>query len=151
MEHKNCAFTGHRDIPEDKVAYIKQRIREEVQLAIDDGYRYFLCGMAEGADQLMAEVVIELKEANPGLYLEAVLPYAKRSENKRVKELLKKCSGMKIISEKYTPSCFMARNRYLVEHSQRVIAVYDGREKGGTVFTMRHAHFMERDVRVIEY
>jgi len=77
--------------------------------------------------------------------------YAKRSENNRVKELLKKCSGMKIISEKYIPSCFMARNRYLVEHSQRVIAVYDGREKRGTVFTMRNAHFMERDVRVIEY
>ena len=43
----------------------------------------------------------------------------------------------------------MERNRYMVSQSQRVIAVYDGREKGGTLFTMRHAHAMGRDVRVI--
>ena len=44
----------------------------------------------------------------------------------------------------------MNRNRYMVAQSQRVIAVYDGREKGGTLFTMRAAHVNEREVRVIE-
>ena len=33
--------------------------------------------------------------------------------------------------------------------SQRVIAVYDGRERGGTLFTMRYAHSIGREVREI--
>ncbi|MEG0912281.1 MAG: hypothetical protein RSG53_01620 [Oscillospiraceae bacterium] len=43
----------------------------------------------------------------------------------------------------------MNRNRYMVSLSGRIIAVYDGREKGGTLFTMRYAHTMEREVREI--
>lgn len=43
----------------------------------------------------------------------------------------------------------MNRNRYMVSLSSRVIAVYDGREKGGIVFAMRYAHIMEREVREI--
>ena len=34
--------------------------------------------------------------------------------------------------------------------SQRVIAVYDGRDRGGTLYTMRYAHTLEKEVRVIE-
>ena len=40
-------------------------------------------------------------------------------------------------------------SRYMVAESQRVIAVYDGRERGGTLFTMRDAHAAGREVRVI--
>lgn len=38
----------------------------------------------------------------------------------------------------------------MVAQSQRVIAVYDGREKGGTLFTMRAAHVQGREIRLIE-
>ena len=38
----------------------------------------------------------------------------------------------------------MIRNRYMVALSSRIIAVYDGREKGGTFFTIRYAHAMEK-------
>lgn len=41
----------------------------------------------------------------------------------------------------------MIRNRYMVALSSRIIAVYDGREKGGTFFTIRYAHTMEREIR----
>ena len=37
----------------------------------------------------------------------------------------------------------------MVEHSDRVIAVYDGREKGGTVRTIRFAHQMKKVLREI--
>ena len=43
----------------------------------------------------------------------------------------------------------MQRNRYMAGESQRVIAVYDGRECGGTLFTMRYAHSIGREVREI--
>ena len=60
------------------------------------------------------------------------------------------CDGVKVISDHYVPSCYMNRNRYMVAQSQRVIAVYDGRDKGGTLFTLRDAHVQGREIRLIE-
>lgn len=148
---KTCCVTGHRDIPADKLGYVEQELRREVEEAIADGYTRFLSGFAEGADLLFAALVIEEKARRPELFLEATLPYAGRTKTKdrRFHELLQQCDGVKVESQTYTPSCYMRRNRYMVGQSQRVIAVYDGREKGGTLFTMRYAHSLGRDVRVI--
>ena len=130
---------------------MEQELRREVEEAIADGYTRFLSGFAEGADLLFAALVAEEKERHPELFLEAALPYAGRlkTKDKRFHELLRLCDGLKVESQIYEPSCYMERNRYMVGQSQRVIAVYDGREKGGTLFTMRYAHSLGRDVRVI--
>ena len=42
-----------------------------------------------------------------------------------------------VAAEEYHPSVYAKRNRHMVEQLERVIAVYDGREKGGTVGTIR--------------
>ncbi len=63
--------------------------------------------------------------------------------------LLAKCSVVGVHSEAYTPYCYMQRNRFIVSQSQRIIAVYDGREKGGTLFTVRYALSQNREVHVI--
>lgn len=68
---------------------------------------------------------------------------------KQFHELLRACDGIKIVCQEYAPSCFLERNRYMAGESQRVIAVYDGRERGGTLFTMRYAHSIGREVREI--
>ena len=87
----------------------------------------------------------------PDLFLEAAIPYAGRlkTKNKQFHELLRACDGIKIVCQEYAPSCFLERNRYMAGESQRVIAVYDGRERGGTLFTMRYAHSIGREVREI--
>ena len=38
MAEKTCCVTGHRDIPEDRIAYVEQELRREVLAAIQDGY-----------------------------------------------------------------------------------------------------------------
>ena len=53
-------------------------------------------------------------------------------------------SYRKNISQASTPT-----NRYMVEHSDRVIAVYDGRETGGTAKTIRFTHRMKKELREI--
>ena len=53
------------------------------------------------------------------------------------------------MSEDYAPNVFMKRNRYMVENADRVIAVYDGREKGGTVSTIRMVHMKRKELREI--
>lgn len=107
--------------------------------------------LRRGADLMFAAIVAEQKEHNPDLFLEAAIPYAGRlkTKNKQFHELLRACDGIKIVCQEYAPSCFLERNRYMAGESQRVIAVYDGRERGGTLFTMRYAHSIGREVREI--
>lgn len=152
MDGKTCCVTGHRDISEKQGDYVKQALRHEILSAIEDGYTRFISGFAEGVDLMFASIVAEEKRQNPELFLEAAIPYARRLKTKdqQFHELLRACDGIKVECEKYVPSCFMQRNRYMVQQSQRVIAVYDGRDHGGTLFTMRCAHTLGKDVHLIE-
>ena len=54
---------------------------------------------------------------------------------------------MKIHAEQYYKGCYARRNRYMVDQSQRIIAVYDGRPAGGTAATVRYAK--EKDVWIV--
>ena len=151
-EMKTCCVTGHRDITMEKREYVEAALRREVEAAIQDGYTCFISGFAEGTDLIFAAAVAEAKRNHDGLFLEAAIPYAGRlkTKDKKFHELLSACDGVKVISDHYVPSCYMNRNRYMVSQSQRVIAVYDGRGKGGTLFTLRNAHILGREVRLIE-
>jgi hypothetical protein len=104
------------------------------------------------ADETFAAIVAEQKENNPALFLEAAIPYRNRltAKDADFQRLLKVCNGIKVVCDKYGPNCFFARKRYMVAESSRVIAVYDGRVRGGTLFTMRAAHTQGEEVRVIE-
>ena len=108
-------------------------------------------GFAEGTDLLFAEIVAEKCRENPALHLEAVIPYRNRylklMKKEETRALLESCSHIEIISEKLTYSVYQKRNRYIVEH--RVIAVYDGRDKGGTVATIRMVHAQRKELREV--
>ena len=151
MAGKTCCMTGHRDIPEDRMEYVERELRREVLEAIREGYTRFISGFTDGAELVFAAVVAEQKKCRPGIFLEAAIPYRGRlkTKDKRFRELLESCSGVKVMCPEYIPSCVFRRNRYMAGESQRVIAVYDGRERGGTLFTMRYAHALGREVRVI--
>lgn len=151
MKAKVCCVTGHRDIPAERIAYVEQQLRWEVLEAIEAGYTRFISGFAEGTDLMFAAIVAEQKKLHPELFLEAAIPYTGRlkTRNKQFHALLQACDGIKIMCREYTPSCFMQRNRYMARESQLMIAVYDGRDRGGTLFTMRYAHTLGREILVI--
>ena len=121
-----------------------------------------LCPHLEGTNALAisatdatapARILAKYAKQFPALELIAVIPYRKRldSLNKktRTRELLEACADVVVIQEKYLPSVYSHRNRYMVEHSDRVIAVYDGRETGGTAKTIRFTHRMKKELREI--
>lgn len=114
--------------------------------------RCFISGFADGVDLIFAAIVAEQKEFFQELFLEAAIPYAGRlkTKNQQFHKLLSACNGIKVECQKYSPSCFRQRNRYMVAKSQRVIAVYDGRKRGGTATTLRYAYYMDREVREIK-
>lgn len=151
MNEKFCCVTGHRDIPANKTEYVKAKLKEEIKQAIADGFTLFITGMAEGTDLLFAELVLEQKSKHPELFLRAAIPYRNRlnTTDPLFIKCFEGCDSVEIQQDNYSSSCFMNRNRYMVSLSSRVIAVYDGRNKGGTLFTMRYARMQEREVREI--
>ena len=153
MEKRTCCVTGHRDLPQKEITHVKMALRHEIEKAVAEGFTRFMSGFADGVDQFFAEIVLEAQKTNPALELIAVIPYRKRLESltgkARTNAMLEACADVVVIQEEYQPSVYSHRNRYLVEHSDRVIAVYDGREKGGTVGTIRFAHLMNKELREI--
>ncbi len=153
MKGKTCCVTGHRDIPAEQVGHIKKSLEQEVDLAISEGFTCFISGFAVGVDLLFAEIITEQITENPTIKLIAAIPYQRRldtlKKSERTKALIDLCTEIYIAAEEYHPSVYAKRNRYMVEHSDRIIAVYDGREKGGTVGTIRLAHRMEKELREI--
>lgn len=152
---QSCCITGHRDLPANQMAVVEQAVREAVMKAVDDGFTHFISGFADGVDLMFARIITELKKDNGLLTLEAAIPYRNRIKKlafrKTSRELLQSCNHVTVVSEDYYPGCFLKRNRYTVNASGRVIAVYDGRIKGGTAYTVRFARDYGKDVRIISY
>ncbi len=145
-----CCVTGHRDILAGKVDFIRSKLTSAVQNAIACGYTHFISGFATGVDLMFAEIVVDLK-ASHVITLEAAIPYPGRMKtpDKAFQRLMGACDVVKVHSAAYSKGCYMVRNRYMVDNSSLVIAVYDGRNTGGTAATVRHAIKRGRTIKQI--
>ena len=141
-----CCFTGHRPkkLNADEQT-VKAALALKIEEAIADGYSVFISGMAHGVDLWAAEAVLEAKAAHPEIKLLCAFPFLKKrfdSEEESVKE---RADEVTFISGQYHRTCFALRDRWMVDHSSRVIAVFNGSE-GGTAKTIGYARATGRDV-----
>ena len=150
---ESCCFTGHRPakLPwgynesDPRCVRLKERIADAVLLAYQEGYRHFLCGMAQGAALYFCQAVLHLKAQHPGVTLEAAIPYEGQADHwppadrLRRQHLLNQCDLETVVQHHYTKGCMLRRNRYMVDRSSLLIAVYDGTPKGGTMNTLAYA------------
>ena len=109
--------------------------------------------MAQGTDIWAAEAVIDVREnMYPYIKLIAAIPcpdQAKRWSRQsvlRYEQILKKCDEKNIISPFYHGGCMHQRNRYMVDNSDVLIAVYDNSEGGGTAFTVNYAKSKDKAI-----
>ena len=137
------------NIPEEEV---KTLLENAISTAIDDGFLTFITGMARGIDMWAGEIVLKQKKYNPDICLICAVPYEgfekkwEISEQNLYRHILESADSVKFICKHYSRSCFQIRNCYMVDRSDRVIAVYSG-EKGGTKNTVQYAK--RKDVEVI--
>lgn len=140
-----CCFTGHR--PEKLTASeweIKRALEKEIRQAIADDMTVFISGMARGVDIWAAEIVLELRKAGMPLRLICASPYEGFEKSwsvewqQRYNTILAEADLVRFICKGYSRVCFQIRNEWMVDHSNRVIAVFNG-EKGGTKNTIDYA------------
>lgn len=158
---ESCCFTGHRpgklpwryDESDPRCEELKRRITDAVEAAHAEGYRHFLCGMAQGCDLYFCECVLALRERCPEVTVEAAIPCPTQADTwpepqrERYRRLVAACDFETMVSARYTPSCMQRRDRYMVDHSSLLIAAFDG-TPGGTRYTMEYA--MRRGISVVD-
>lgn len=152
---KTCCFTGHRPnrLPwgeqenHPNALACKALLAMEMEQAWQDGYRRFFCGMALGADLIFAEAVLACQQVHPDITLLAAIPCEDQTrgwpedQKTRYQEILRCIAPQNIIliQRKRTRDCMLRRNRFMVGHSQRIIALYDAKSSGGTHYTLSYA------------
>ena len=162
---KTCCFTGHRpqrlpfkfDEQHPACARLKGLLRQELtRLITEEEVNRFITGMALGTDQICAELVLELKEAYPQITLECAIPYEEQAakwtvpQRDRYFSIIVRSDCENQLQGAYTKDCMAKRNRYMVEESGHVLAVWDGTARSGTGQTVRYARELGRKVTVID-
>lgn len=149
----SCCFTGHRssrlpwgdDETDPRCLDLKERLAGTLEGAYNSGCRHFICGMAQGSDLYFAEAVLALRQVHPEITLEAAVPFVGQADRwpeadrLRRQRLLDQCDFETMVQHHYTAGCMARRNRYMVDRSGLLIAVYDGRPQGGTLNTLSYA------------
>lgn len=141
----SAAFTGHQFYDFSQRVFIQERLTSAISEAYDHGIRNFISGFALGIDLMAAQLVQSLKCNLPGISLTAAIPFEGQAEryniyDKRVyRRLLELADKVIVLSDCYYSRCFLDRDEFMVENASYLIAYYDGREKGGTYYTVKKA------------
>lgn len=164
MEKNGCCFTGHRpkSLPfgNDEGApgceRLKELLRENIERQItENGITHFISGMAMGVDIYAAEIVLQLKEKYPHITLECAIPCETQANRwndswrNRYFDIIYRADAAKTLQTRYTYDCLMKRNKYMVDNSDVVIAVWNG-EKSGTGNTVRYAESCGKSIIIID-
>lgn len=142
-----CALTGHRYMPNN---FDEKYLCERLSFIIDAGCSCFLCGMAEGFDLVALKCLIEIKKKKE-IYLKACIPFPEqdrfyREKNKRFyKRSLSLCDEIYYISQNYSKGNYHARNRYMVDSSDKLLA-YCVKRDGGSFHTVNYALRLKKEV-----
>lgn len=129
------------------------KLKKYIEVTIEECYKYatpneeltLVTGMALGVDTVFWEVAAKLRKSNKNIRIEAALPFIGQEKKwteesqKQYKQMLSESDKVTIVSEGgFAKYKMMARNRYMVNKSDIVIAVIC-KETGGTAQCVKYA------------
>ena len=143
---------GYNEAKENCIKF-KQDLEKIFEGAIKYRLSTFLTGIAEGFDMIGAEILLELRKKH-NIKVIAVVPCVgqelkwKPDQQKRYKNILKRCDEVITLSDHYTSTCMNDRNKYMVDHSSICIACWNG-QPSGTRNTLLYAKEKNLKIRII--
>ena len=166
MKNQVCCCTGHRpqkfpfDYDGDNErynAYIKE-LKSKIEYAITErNITHFISGMALGVDLDFAELVLYFKDTKyKTVTLECAIPCPNQTikwtekDKLRYNDILKRADTVTLLSDRYDRDCMLKRNRFMVDKSQMLIAVFNGIEQGGTWYTIKYAKSKNKLIEMID-
>ncbi len=156
---KTLCFTGHRP---DKLGGYNYRNEQNLKMlkklrAIiirfieKHGITTFISGMALGVDIWSARIVLSLKDKYPHIKLICAIPCAEQYKRWHEDDIsvyydvLESSDSVYYVSNNpYTAWCMNDRNKWMVDNSKFVIAVWNNDESGGTWQTIKYAKKRQR-------
>ena len=153
------SITGHRPngLPKEYGYNINNeawtKLKEYIEVTIEECYKYatqneeltLVTGMALGVDTAFWEVADRLRKNNKNIRIEAAVPFVGQEKKwteesqRQYKKMLSESNKVTIVSEgEFATWKMMARNRYMVNKSDIVIAVIC-KETGGTAQCVKYA------------
>lgn len=156
---KMCV-TGHRpnklygyDLTDDRWIALKEDFK---QILIENKCDEAITGMALGVDTIFAYAVLELKEDGHDIKLHCTVPCRNFSgkwniyDRVKYRNIISLADTVKLVSdEEYKPYLMQKRNEYMVDHSDKVIAVWDG-SKSGTKNCIDYAKKVGKDIIFVQ-
>ncbi len=115
--------------PEDDV---KVDLENSILRSISEGTLSFVSGLDRGVGIWAAEIVLRLKRDNPSLHLIAAVPCPGFDEawedawSRRYRTLLSQAEYVRVMEPVCSAEAFRKRVQWMVTHSARAIAVYNG-------------------------
>ena len=164
QQGKTCAFSGHRpqSLPfgycesDIHCLLLKQELEKTIiKLISNNDVTHFITGMALGEDMYAAEIVLNLKSQYPSITLECAIPCetqaAKWSEayRNRYFRIAANCDKETMLQKHYSKDCMQKRNRYMVDHADVILAVWNG-SPSGTGMTVSYARATGKPVWILD-
>ena len=149
-ENMNLALTGHRpqrlgfNDDEKSADYksIKLWIKSNIEREILEHRKpvTVYCGMADGCDVAFGLVACKLKENNRPVKLICVLPCKNYNSSHKYYSYLKEHADEWVeLSAEFYRGCDNVRDQYMVDHCDKLLAVWDGNKSGGVWSTIKKA------------
>ena len=141
-----CCFSGHRDIVRGTKRALALSLLECIEkLVTEQGVQRFYVGGAVGFDALAAKAVIYLRKSKyPQLRLVLAVPFEghylgwPQEKQAEYAEIKAQADEYVAVSLHPSKSAFLARNRYMVDHSE-ICVVYLRHSGGGSEYTAAYA------------
>ena len=168
MKSKICCVTGHRpnkfpwdyydkenESHKEYLIELKSKIENYIVM---ENVKLFVCGGALGADMDFAECVLSFKRQYPDIQLEIAIPCPNQSlkwserDKIRYQNILERADKTTLVSDRYSYFCMQKRNRYMVDKSDFVLAIWTPHhKKGGTYSTLRYAERLKnKEVDILD-
>lgn len=150
------AFTGHR--PNKLNGYIIPNptylhVCKEIDRALKEFKpEKIITGMALGVDQWAAMIAHKL-----GIPFMAAIPFERQEakwpeESQKTYRLLRKLASEEVIVSpgNYSAEKMQTRNEWMVNHCDKLIAIYNSDPNGGTANCVKYAQSIQKDIYVID-